>query len=142
MPGPWGRRDDRRIDMTETERTTRITHVGTVIVPVTDQERALEFYVGKLGFEKRMDGTFGEGGRWIEVAPPGAATTIALVATGSEGPTGIEVSLATQDATADHAELRMKGVEADGEVIRMDYVPPMFTFRDPDGNRFRMVERD
>ena len=33
--------------------------------------------------------------------------------------------------------------EADAEVMRMgDYVPPMFTFRDPDGNRFRMVERD
>jgi hypothetical protein len=28
-------------------------------------------------------------------------------------------------------------------VMRMgDYVPPMFTFRDPDGNRFRMVQRD
>jgi len=76
------------------------------------------------------------------VAPPGAATTIALVATGAGGPAGIEVSLATQDAAADHAELRTKGVEADAEIIRMDYVPPMFTFQDPDGNRFRMVERD
>ena len=72
--------------MTESERTTHISRVGTVIVPVADQDRALEFYVGKLGFEKRLDGPFGEGGRWIEVAPPGAATTIALVATGAGGP--------------------------------------------------------
>jgi catechol 2,3-dioxygenase-like lactoylglutathione lyase family enzyme len=36
-------------------RTTHITGVGTVGVPVTDQDRALEFYVGKLGFEKRRD---------------------------------------------------------------------------------------
>ena len=56
-----------------------VTHVGTVIVPVADQDRALEFYVGTLGFEVRLDGEFGDGQRWIEVAPPGAATSIALV---------------------------------------------------------------
>jgi len=53
------------------QTVTRITHVHTVGVPVTEQERALEFYVGKLGFEKRMDASFGPGQRWIEVAPPG-----------------------------------------------------------------------
>ena len=31
---------------------THITHVGRVIIPVADQDRALEFYVGTLGFEK------------------------------------------------------------------------------------------
>jgi catechol 2,3-dioxygenase-like lactoylglutathione lyase family enzyme len=130
----------RRIEMTDI--TTRITQVGTVIVPVRDQERALEFYVGTLGFEKRLDAPFGEGGRWIEVAPPGAATTIALVPAPEDDPGGVVVSLATQDATADHAALRARGVDADAELIRMgDMVPPMFTFRDPDGNRFRMVER-
>jgi catechol 2,3-dioxygenase-like lactoylglutathione lyase family enzyme len=117
---------------------TNITRIGTVIVPVSDQDRALEFYVGTLGFEKRLDGPFGEGGRWIEVAPPGAATTIALVPAG-----GSEVSLATRDAEADHAELLARGVDADAELLRMgEHVPPMFTFRDPDGNRFRMVERE
>ena len=115
-----------------------VTRIGTVIVPVSDQDKALEFYVGTLGFEVRIDGAFGDGGRWLEVAPPGAATTLALV----PGDT-MEVSLATADADADHAELRGRGVDAEEEVMRMgDYVPPMFTFRDPDGNRFRMVERD
>jgi len=117
---------------------TRITRVGTVIVPVSDQDRALAFYVGTLGFEKRIDGEYAEGARWIEVAPPGAETTIALVPGDI-----VEVSLATEDADADHAALRERGVDADPEVMRMgEYVPPMFTFRDPDGNRFRMVERD
>jgi catechol 2,3-dioxygenase-like lactoylglutathione lyase family enzyme len=116
-----------------------ITRIGTVIVPVSDQDRALEFYLGTLGFEVRLDGPFGEGGRWVEVAPPGAATTIALVPTGE----AMEVSFATSDAEADHGELRARGVDADPAVVRMgDQVPPMFTFRDPDGNRFRMVERD
>ena len=77
------------------------------------------------------------------MAPPGAATTIALVRVRAGEPNAIEVSLATADADADHAELRANGVDADAEVMRMgDDVPPMFTFRDPDGNPFRMVERD
>ena len=38
-----------------------ITEVGTVIVPVSDQDLALEFYVDRLGFEKRIDGTYGDG---------------------------------------------------------------------------------
>jgi catechol 2,3-dioxygenase-like lactoylglutathione lyase family enzyme len=126
--------------MSDTEGATRITRVGTVILPVRDQDRALEFFVSTLGFETRMDGPFGDGQRWIEVAPPGAATTIALVPQGSAA--GIEVSFATGDAESDHAAMMAKGVEADAELIRMgEGVPPMFTFRDPDGNRFRMVER-
>lgn len=122
--------------------TTNIARVGTVIIPVTDQDQALEFYVDTLGFEKRLDGPFGEGVRWVEVAPPGAATTIALTPRGDGDPTGTEVSFATTNAEADHARLRARGVDADAELIRMgEFVPPMFTFRDPDGNRFRVVER-
>ena len=129
--------------MTDTAKTTKVTQVGTVIVPVSDQDRALEFYVGTLGFEKRIDAPWREGERWVEVAPPGAATTIALVPAREGGADGMEVSLTTQDADADHTQLRARGVDADAEVMRMgDLVPPMFTFRDPDGNRFRMVQRD
>jgi catechol 2,3-dioxygenase-like lactoylglutathione lyase family enzyme len=117
------------------DRTTRITGVGTVALPVTDQDRALDFYVGQLGFETRRDLPFG-GGRWIEVAPPGAATTIALVPAGV--PAGIR--LTTQDAVADHAELRARGVDADPEVMRIPEAPPMFTVRDPDGNSLILVE--
>jgi catechol 2,3-dioxygenase-like lactoylglutathione lyase family enzyme len=51
----------------DARQTTRVNQVGTVLVPVADQQRALEFYVGKLGFEKRADFRYGEGGRWIEV---------------------------------------------------------------------------
>ena len=127
--------------MSENKRTTRITRIGTVILPVSDQDEALEFYVGTLGFETRMDGSFGDGLRWIEVAPPGAETTIALVPSGSAA--SIEVSFATDDASSDHAAMVAKGVEADAELILMgEGVPSMFTFRDPDGNPFRMVERE
>jgi catechol 2,3-dioxygenase-like lactoylglutathione lyase family enzyme len=131
--------------MAETETTTRIAQVGTVIVPVGDQDRALEFYLDELGFEKRTDVPYGEGERWIEVAPRGAATTIALVPPREGESTGIEtrVGFTTEDIDAVHDDLRARGVDADEAVMRMgDPVPPMFFFRDPDGNRFLLVERD
>jgi catechol 2,3-dioxygenase-like lactoylglutathione lyase family enzyme len=117
-----------------------ITEVGTVIVPVTDQDRAVEFYCGTLGFEKRLDGEFAPGERWIEVAPPGAATTIALIRMPEGDDT--RVSLTTRDAEADHAALTERGVNAGEDLIRMgEGVPPMFAFTDPDGNTVRVVER-
>jgi len=130
--------------MTDTETGGHITQVGTVMVPVSDQDRAVEFYVDKLGFEKRTDIAYGEGERWVEVAPPGSATTIALVPPREGESAGIEtrVGFTTENADADHASLRAKGVEVDAEVMRMGGpVPPMFFFRDQDGNRFMAVER-
>jgi len=131
--------------MTETESGTRITQVGTVIVPVTDQDRALEFYIDKLGLEKRVDLPYREDSRWIEVAPPGAATTVALVPPMEGKSAGIDtnISFTTEDVEADHVELRARGVDADEEIMRFGGpVPPMFFARDPDGNRFLVVERD
>jgi catechol 2,3-dioxygenase-like lactoylglutathione lyase family enzyme len=130
--------------MSETTPKTHITHVGTVIVPVSDQDRALEFYVEKLGFEKRADTPFGRGERWVEVAPPGATTTIALIPPREGNLTGIDtnVGFTTKDIDADHTHLLAQGVDADAAVMRMgDPVPPMFFFRDADGNRFLVVER-
>ncbi|HYH29185.1 MAG TPA: VOC family protein [Pseudonocardia sp.] len=118
--------------------TTRITDVTAVGIPVRDQERALAFYLGTLGFEKRLDAEFGAG-RWVTVAAPGAATQLALVAADAVGvDTGIR--LATTDAGADHAHLRSRGVDVDAEVLRFPDVPPMFTFRDVDGNTLVVVE--
>jgi len=129
--------------MTDTATSTRITHVGTVIVPVSDQDQALEFYLDKLGFEKRSDIPFGRGERWVEVAPPGGATTLALMPPREGEPVGVDtrVAFTTKDIDADHADLLARGVDADEAVMRMGApVPPMFFFRDADGNRFFIVE--
>jgi catechol 2,3-dioxygenase-like lactoylglutathione lyase family enzyme len=143
--------------MNDTAATTRITQVGTVFVPVTDQDRALEFYVDKLGFEKRGDFEYGGGSRWVEVAPPGSTIAIALVPPSegaSAGGDAAHCALATEDIEADHATLRARGVDVDAEIGRAgtsrpglvsldasvpDPVPPQFSFRDPDGNRFLIV---
>jgi catechol 2,3-dioxygenase-like lactoylglutathione lyase family enzyme len=129
--------------MTETQSSTSITAVGRVMVPVADQDRAIDFYVSKLGFEKRSDMPYGDGDRWVEVVPPGAATAIALVPPREGDSAGVMsgVSLTTHDVDATHAELRARGVDVDPEVMRMgDPVPPMFFFRDQDGNSLLIVE--
>jgi catechol 2,3-dioxygenase-like lactoylglutathione lyase family enzyme len=129
--------------MSDTTTSTRITQVGTVMVPVSDQDRAIAFYTDKLGFELRADIPFGNGDRWVEVAPAGAATTVALVPPREGEAAGIEtrIGFATDDADADHASLQAAGVDVDAEVMRMgDPVPPMFFFRDLDGNRFMIVQ--
>jgi catechol 2,3-dioxygenase-like lactoylglutathione lyase family enzyme len=124
--------------------TTRISRIGTIVVPVSDQARAIDFYVGTLGFEKRTDVPFGNGYRWVEVAPADAATTIAIVPPPPGKPTGnVEtgIGLNTDDIDADHAELKARGVDVDAEVSRMgDPVPPLFWLRDPDGNSLMVVE--
>lgn len=126
-----------------TSTGARITEIGRVMVPVSDQERALDFYVGTLGFEKRTDVPYGDGDRWIEVAPPGTSTAIALVPPRQGEPVGVEtrISLSTDDAGAVHAALGDRGVDVDPEVMRMGGpVPPMFFFRDQDGNSLLLVE--
>jgi catechol 2,3-dioxygenase-like lactoylglutathione lyase family enzyme len=134
---------DRRNEMSGTTTSTSITQIGTVMIPVSDQDRAIAFYVEKLGFEKRSDIPFGNGDRWVEVAPAGATSTIALVDPREGEAAGIEtrIGLSTSDVDGDHASLLAQGVDVDAEVMRMgDPVPPMFFFRDPDGNKLMVVE--
>jgi catechol 2,3-dioxygenase-like lactoylglutathione lyase family enzyme len=122
-----------------------IPGVGTVYLAVSDQDRALAFYRDTLGFEVRSDTDFGEGFRWIEVAPAGAYTVIALVPPmreedpqpGGSAPFGFD----TPNLEAAMAEFTSRGVEF--EDVRgggEGPVPPMAYFRDPDGNRILLVE--
>lgn len=122
----------------------QIFSVGSVFVPVRDQDAALAYYRDTLGFELRGDVPFGDGDRWIEVAPPGAQTAVALTAPmeGSPPPGGdAAFSYDTEDLDATIAALSARGVEFE-EVMRMpDPVPPMAFFRDLDGNRMLLVQR-
>jgi catechol 2,3-dioxygenase-like lactoylglutathione lyase family enzyme len=124
--------------------TAGITKIGVVVVPVTDQDRATAFYIDTLGFEKRADVPFGEGYRWVEVAPADAATTIAIVPPPPGKPAGnvqTGIGLHTHDIEGYHADLKSRGVDVDDEISRMgDPVPPLFWFRDPDGNTLMVVE--
>ncbi len=135
-----------------------IHQVGTVFAPVQNQERALEFFVGKLGFEKRVDFLYGGGIRWVEVAPPGSNHAIALVPIGEgrrpEGTPATICAMATKNIEAEHAKLKAQGVDVDEigrqgssrsglvseDVSIPDPQPAQFLFRDSEGNRFLVVE--
>ncbi len=119
-----------------------IGDVMTIGVPVSDQDRALDFYVQRLGFEKRRDVPVPQfGGRWIEVAPAGATVTIALVPARESAPAGVQtgIRLKAGDAAAVHGGLKARGVEV-GELLRWPGVPAMFELHDQDGNRLEIVQ--
>jgi lactoylglutathione lyase len=127
--------------MSPSQPTIQIEEVRIVGIPVTDQDRAISFYVNTLGFDKRLDVPIGEGKRWIVVAPPQGTASIALVASDEDLPAGVEtgIRLISHDAETAHAALIASGVEAD-QILRWEGVPPMFSFRDQDGNGFEIVE--
>jgi catechol 2,3-dioxygenase-like lactoylglutathione lyase family enzyme len=127
-----------------THTTASAEKIATVIIPVADQDGQIDFYVGKLGFEKRVDVPFEGKYRWVEVGPAGAETTIALAPPPPHKPetgnreTGI--SLYAADIDGYHAQLQAAGVDVDADVSRMgDPVPPMFWLRDPEGNSLMVV---
>ena len=130
--------------MSKLQSKLNLHQVGRVCVTVADTDRAIDFYVDTLGFQKVVDVPMGDAGRWVEVALPDAPTTIAL----APPPQGTEagsketgIILDTSDVDADHAALKASGADVDDEVTRWgDPVPPMFWIRDPDGNSLIIVQ--
>ena len=88
-----------------------VTQVSRVMVPVADQDAAIEFYTRALSFELVADVPFGDGDRWVEVAPPGGGTALALVPPRGDYQTGrmTGIALATTDADAAHDALKAEG---------------------------------
>jgi catechol 2,3-dioxygenase-like lactoylglutathione lyase family enzyme len=121
-----------------------ISKVGRVCVTVADTDRAIDFYVGTLGFEKVVDEPMGPDMRWVEVQVSGAETTIALAPPPQDQPAGntqTGICLDTSDVDGAHAALKAAGADVDAEVTRYgDPVPPMFWLRDPDGNSLIIVQ--
>ena len=121
-----------------------ITTVGRVCVSVADADRAIDFYVNTLGFEKVVDVPMGPDMRWVEVKPHGHETNIAIAPPPPGQPAGGQqtgICLDTSDVDADHAALKAAGVDVDDEVSRYGgAVPPMFWLRDPDGNSLIVVQ--
>ena len=132
----------------------KIDLVQLVTIPTTDQARSLAFYES-LGFEVRANFSWADGHRWIEVYPPGTSTGLSLIPAGPD-PVGIRtgVILNTPDIDATHATMIGLGVDVDpciarvgspvtariGAVEKAEPEPPMFWFRDPDGNELLVVQ--
>jgi catechol 2,3-dioxygenase-like lactoylglutathione lyase family enzyme len=122
----------------------QVRTLGRVIVPVSDQDAAIAFYTEKLGFSLTADVPFGDGDRWVEVAPPSGGAGIALTTGRGEFQPGRETGIALEstDPRADYAELKGKGVDVDEDLMGGDgTVPLLFMFRDGDGNGLMIVEQ-
>jgi catechol 2,3-dioxygenase-like lactoylglutathione lyase family enzyme len=111
-----------------------ITSFEIVSVPVSDQARAKAFYRDILGFELIREADMGPQGKWIQLAPKGCATTIALVTWyDSMKPGGLQgVMLNVTDIDKDHRDLTARGLS----LSAIDQQPwgRFAMFKDPDGN--------
>lgn len=117
------------------------THVPLV---VSDHDRALDFYVGKLGFETRQDYRQKGHPRWLTVAPKGSEVEFALVKgeyrADPRATEGFRWTLTTSDCRADVAALKGRGVAFDGKAPAEMPFGILATFVDPDGNRFNLLQ--
>ncbi len=125
-----------------------LTRIGTITIQVTDQDKALDFYTKKLGFEKRSDQPMGPGQRWIEVAPPRAETRILLYKATKDQPGGDNLEAAkakigkdtglvleTDDIVATFKKLKANGVSIIDEPKKQPY-GWFGVFADQDGNTY------
>ena len=123
-----------------------IGYIHSIAIVVSDQDKALDFYVNTLGWEKAMDSPMGHGMRWLTVVPPGANTQLALTPpswyTGDyEGqtPSKYGISLVTADLDATYETLKAKGVKFKNPPEIMPWGAKAAWFYDPDGNEFFVV---
>jgi catechol 2,3-dioxygenase-like lactoylglutathione lyase family enzyme len=107
-------------------------------IPVTDQDRALEFYTKKLGLRVITDSPFNNQQRWIELGIPRAETKLVLfTAPGQDKLIGglMNVTFSADDVEATAREMKARGVEFVQEPQKADWGTSAI-FKDPDGNQF------
>ncbi|GAA2752912.1 VOC family protein [Amnibacterium kyonggiense] len=104
-------------------------------VPVTDQDRARDFYVDVLGMELVEDRPMGPGRRWVRVRPVGGETAITLVTWFDSMPAGSLTGLVleTDDVEGDLRRLRDLGAPVEGGLPEAPW-GRYLQVRDPDGN--------
>ena len=115
--------------------------IELIHVPVSDVDRAIEFYVDKVGFNLDHDQRVSDELRFVQLTPPGSACSIAfgegLGATLAPGSLDV-IQVVIEDADAALAQLRENGVDADG--VDEQAWGRFVTFRDPDGNRWTLQQ--
>lgn len=118
--------------MTDVSAPIATTRIISVSIPVSDQERAKQYYCEVLGFDLLIDTELWPGARLIEAGLPGSGVVLSLLDRDGEIPIGVRLAVA--DADAAHRVIKARDPEVRDEVLRLDFAPPMFEFTDPDGN--------
>ena len=95
-----------------------ITRIQLFSLPVSDQDRARDFYVDVLGFELIADTTMGPDMRWVQVAPAGSSTSMSLVTWFPTMPAGSikGTVVETDDLDSDVRRLADLGVAIEGGI--------------------------
>jgi predicted enzyme related to lactoylglutathione lyase len=121
--------------------------VTKVVIEVENQDRAKQFWTGKLGFELVQDAPYGNE-RWLEVRTPDQAVTLVLDLRKGPRPTAPDPNLPTsnvmfyaQDLQQTYQELTAGGVQFPQPPARQPF-GWWSLFEDPDGNRFALVPRE
>ncbi len=117
--------------------------ISIAMFTVADQDAAIAFYTGQLGFEVRADSQFGPNGeyRWVEVAPPGSHARLALNPPMGGSPGGGSIGVETADVLAEYRRLAtIGGIDLDPEPVQTPGAPLLFMMRDPDGNHIAVVQ--
>ena len=119
-----------------------ITQLKFVSIPVSDQQRALDFYTQRLGFSVFTDQPFGEGMRWIELKLGRSDVKVVLFTPKEHEKligTTLNISFQCDDVEKTVAELRERGVEFAGEPQKFHWGWHA-QFKDPDGNVFSLSD--
>jgi catechol 2,3-dioxygenase-like lactoylglutathione lyase family enzyme len=123
---------------------TTISNIGVAMFTIADQDAAIDYYTQTLGWELRADVPFGDegGSRWVEVAPPGSGTRLALnPPMGEWQPGGSSIGVETPDVNAEYERLKaIEGVKTGEPMGGEGPVPRMFSVEDPDGNHIWVVQ--
>jgi serine phosphatase RsbU (regulator of sigma subunit)/predicted enzyme related to lactoylglutathione lyase len=119
-----------------------------VNVYVRDQQRSLEFYTGRLGFDVLADVRFESGERWVAVAPPNGSAVLALMAPKPESPeyaligSSTAIAFMTEDIHATYERWRGQGVIFNPPPTKVSWGALFAQFEDLDGNSFDLVSSD
>ncbi len=111
-----------------------------VAVPVTDVQRARDFYVDRLGFVADLDAEVAPGQRLVQATPPGSACSVFLARelTGMAPGSQRGLMLVVDDADTARAELLARGVEV-SEVDEQSW-GRFVHLADPDGNTWSLQQ--
>lgn len=114
--------------------------IEVVSIPVSDQDRAKQFYAEKLGFTVDIDAPFEEVMRWVQLTPPGGGASITLTTWNNMAPGSVkELYLACENIDAVYNELNGRGVTFTQDVSDTPF-GRFAAFTDPDGNGWSLHE--
>jgi lactoylglutathione lyase len=127
-----------------------IDTIGGKVVMVSNQNLAIDFYINKLGLQKKVDMEFGPM-RWIEIAPQNSESTISLMEPSTKfmPPEAVEMAkrtigtptglwFYTNDIQGTFAELKAKGVDI-SQPEKQEWGGTMSTIKDQDGNEYQLI---